>query len=171
MKTELKDKLDLDAFFETVSSPFAGAVQYNRNIKDSVYNIKYICSFVEGDNLTPDEAMSKLAKLVVGDKKDDQLLDWSYKSNIKAYQNTEWKEEKGIFNAGEWCLSSDEPSLWSILFQHSFRFSASDRQWLYQTCTEFGYYQTFSGGDTPFPAGYNDVQYSYQTCKDVFGNQ
>lgn len=147
MSTELHDKLDLDAFFETLSSPFAGAVQYNRaNPPNSKYSIKYICSFMAGDNLTPDEAMAKLSNLVLGDLKyPTQTFDWSYKSTIKQYQNTEYFKDNGVFDA--------------------------NRQWLYQTCSEFGYYQTFSGKDTPFPAGYNDLQYSYQTCKDLFGDQ
>ncbi|XP_034232342.1 putative serine protease K12H4.7 [Thrips palmi] len=147
MSTELKDKLDLDAFFETLSSPFAGAVQYNRDHPPkSVYSIKYICSFMAGDDLTPDEAMSKLSKLVLGEPADpNKTFDWSYKSSIKQYQRTEYVQDK----SGEF---------------------SSDRQWIYQTCTEFGYYQTFSGKDIPFPSGYNDIQYSYQTCKDLFGD-
>ncbi|XP_025829226.1 putative serine protease K12H4.7 [Agrilus planipennis] len=39
------------------------------------------------------------------------------------------------------------------------------RQWLYQTCTEFGWYQTQAFGDT------FKVDLFYQLCSDVLGEQ
>ncbi|KAJ1523373.1 hypothetical protein ONE63_001240 [Megalurothrips usitatus] len=143
--TDLKDKLDLDAFFETLSNPFAGAVQYNRDVPYSPYSIKYICSSMAGDNLTGDQAMEQLSALVLGSSKGTgQMFDWSYQSSVTSYQSTQ--------------------------YQGASKHRAAVRQWLYQTCTEFGYYQTFSGDGTPFPKAYNDLAYDYQLCKDIFGD-
>ncbi|XP_034255544.1 putative serine protease K12H4.7 [Thrips palmi] len=143
--SDLVAKLDLDAFFETLSGPFAHAVQYNRDsTPQSTSNIKYICSFMSG-NLTPDQAMAKLANLVLGKNNIPGIYyDWSYRSSITGLQNTAYTQDgEGIYG--------------------------SSRQWIYQTCSEFGYYQTYSAGDTPFPKGFYDVSYNYQLCKDVYG--
>jgi len=44
------------------------------------------------------------------------------------------------------------------------------RQWTYQTCTEFGYFQTTDGGDDAQPFGnLVPVQYWIDYCTDVYG--
>lgn len=47
---------------------------------------------------------------------------------------------------------------------------SSDRQWVYMTCTTFGYFQT-ADGDTVFPKGYFGVDYFLQQCNDAFGQE
>lgn len=44
------------------------------------------------------------------------------------------------------------------------------RQWVYQTCTEFGYYQTLSSPNQPFG---QDVPLSFSIlfCEEVYGTQ
>ncbi|KAK3907644.1 Putative serine protease K12H4.7 [Frankliniella fusca] len=143
---ELRNTLDIDNFFQTLSIPFAGAVQYNRDsVPGPQYSIKNMCSFMQGDNLTPDEAMEKLSTLVLGENKGTStLFDFSYQQTVNAYKKEEYQENNGYYD--------------------------NMRQWMYQTCTEFGYYQTYSGKDVPFPAQYNTVDFSYQMCKDLFGD-
>lgn len=70
-------------------------------------------------------------------------------------------------------LSSwDDQRVDSGLHSNTVFFSASTvRQWLYQTCTEYGYYQTFSGEGVPFPKAYNDIDYNYNLCKDLYGTE
>ena len=42
------------------------------------------------------------------------------------------------------------------------------RQWFYQTCTEFGYYQTTDSNDQPFGNMF-PLSFSLQQCQDIFG--
>lgn len=42
------------------------------------------------------------------------------------------------------------------------------RQWLYQTCTEFGWYQTSGSEYQPFGSGF-PVDLYYQMCQDIYG--
>eukprot|EP01104_Vermistella_antarctica_P013245 TRINITY_DN3980_c0_g2_i1.p1 TRINITY_DN3980_c0_g2~~TRINITY_DN3980_c0_g2_i1.p1 ORF type:complete len:497 (-),score=109.39 TRINITY_DN3980_c0_g2_i1:49-1539(-) len=42
------------------------------------------------------------------------------------------------------------------------------RAWTYQTCTEFGYYQTGTGSNQPFPSAIN-LEFYIQMCADIFG--
>ncbi|KAL7508256.1 hypothetical protein ACHAXN_005317 [Cyclotella atomus] len=48
--------------------------------------------------------------------------------------------------------------------------NANDRSWLYQTCTEFGFYQTCnSDSDCPYAKGYHEVDRDLELCQKVFG--
>jgi len=46
--------------------------------------------------------------------------------------------------------------------------SASGRSWMYQTCVEYGYYQTVESSDVPFSKLIN-LEYFLGMCKDVYG--
>ena len=43
-----------------------------------------------------------------------------------------------------------------------------DRQWFYQTCTEFGYYQTTDSDNQPFGDMF-PLSFYIQQCQDIFG--
>jgi len=45
-----------------------------------------------------------------------------------------------------------------------------DRQWTYQTCTEFGYFQTTDSANQPF-GDLVPLQYSLDMCIDIFGQK
>ena len=48
--------------------------------------------------------------------------------------------------------------------------NANDRSWLYQTCTEFGFYQTCpADSDCPYAKGYHTVDRDLELCEKVFG--
>lgn len=44
------------------------------------------------------------------------------------------------------------------------------RQWMYQTCTEFGFYQTSSAEPEVF-GDYFNQDFFIQQCEDVFGKK
>lgn len=46
----------------------------------------------------------------------------------------------------------------------------SGRQWMYQTCTEFGFYQTSSGESEVFGDHFN-IDFFIQQCQDIFGSK
>ena len=48
--------------------------------------------------------------------------------------------------------------------------NANDRSWLYQTCSEFGFYQTCNEDSTcPYGRGYHLVSQDLEMCQTVFG--
>lgn len=103
MASDLKAKEDLDSFFQALSGPFAQAVQYNRDsTPDSDSNIGHVCSQISG-NLTPDQAMAKLAKLVLGKNYVPGIIyDWSYRGAIAGLQSTEYSQDQnGVYDAGQ----------------------------------------------------------------------
>lgn len=69
-----------------------------------------------------------------------------------------------IMGCVDWTYEGNSESLKSI------EYLGAERQWVYMTCTSFGYYQT-ADGDTVFPKGYFDLDYFIQQCKDGFGEK
>ncbi|XP_034232343.1 putative serine protease K12H4.7 [Thrips palmi] len=67
-----------------------------------------------------------------------------------------------IIGCIDWTYKANTESLRSI------EYKGADRQWVYMTCTSFGYYQT-PDGDTIFPKGYFGLDYFLQQCTDAFG--
>lgn len=47
--------------------------------------------------------------------------------------------------------------------------SDSERQWYYQTCTEFGYYQTTNSNNSVFGSLF-PLRYYTDICTDLYGN-
>jgi hypothetical protein len=71
-----------------------------------------------------------------------ECLDVSYKSSLVAMKNT------------------------------TFDGSSSMRQWVWQTCNEFGYYQSASSADEPFSSFVHlSLDYYLQQCKDVYESE
>ncbi|GFS10195.1 thymus-specific serine protease [Elysia marginata] len=47
---------------------------------------------------------------------------------------------------------------------------ATDRQWTYQSCTEFGYFPTTDSNAQPFGHEF-PIEFSVQICMDTFGSK
>ena len=94
------------------------------------------------DRKEPD-ALKKLAKSVnLASTDSSGCVDITYSSIIKSYRTLETN------NNGE--------SRW-------------DRQWLYQSCFEFGFFQSTDSSSQPFGSGY-PIDLDLKMCKDVFGD-
>lgn len=51
----------------------------------------------------------------------------------------------------------------------SYAVRSNGRQWLYQTCTEFGWYQTSGSEYHPFGSSF-PVDLYYELCRDIYGD-
>lgn len=82
---------------------------------------------------------------------------------------------------GAWVRSRSDPWCYSINHDDfinwyldpawgSVATESSTRQWFFQTCNEFGWYQTSSGDDHGFGSSF-PVDWYIQMCKDLFENQ
>lgn len=43
------------------------------------------------------------------------------------------------------------------------------RQWIYQTCSEFGWYQTSTSANQPFGSNF-PIQFYYRLCEEAYGS-
>ncbi|XP_026479923.1 putative serine protease K12H4.7 [Ctenocephalides felis] len=69
------------------------------------------------------------------------------------------------------CAEADYLSMVNAFKQVSWGSSSTTsamRQWFYQTCTEYGYYQTDSSPNQPYGSGINTLPVYIQLCKDLY---
>ncbi|XP_075998427.1 thymus-specific serine protease [Genypterus blacodes] len=134
------DPNDQIELMQNLADIFMGSVQYNE--EGVLMSIKELCGMMtDQDNKEPLDPYSRLVKVM-------QL----YRSTTK---------EPCLDVSHEWAVKSlMDTSL------HSAR--KAERQWLYQTCTEFGFYETCEDASCPF---YKTVTLQTQTklCALLFG--
>lgn len=133
--------VDIANLYETLAGNLAEIVQYNKdNRNGSHYTIDSVCDIlVDQKRGTPVDRFAEVNNLMLTASK-EKCLDYSYSKMINELRNVTWKEQKIM----------------------------GGRQWFYQTCTEFGFFQTSTArpklvSDT-FP-----VDFFIEQCADVFG--
>jgi len=142
------DSEDIANFLSSVAGNFMGAVQYNNDNRafegatDVNVTIDAVCGYMNDDSV--DDVVQRYANVnsFILMTYQEPCLDASYADLIAAYAN----------------ISLDGPA------------AGGGRQWVYQTCTEFGYYQTSDASDQPFGTGF-PIDFSIQQCTDIYGAQ
>ncbi|KAJ8664614.1 hypothetical protein QAD02_006276 [Eretmocerus hayati] len=132
---------DIANLYETLASNFADVVQYNKdNRKDSTITIDMVCDvLVDEKKGVPVNRLAEVSNMLLK-KNNETCLDYKYDKMIKELRNITWAEQS---NAG-------------------------GRQWYYQTCTEFGFFQTSTARPNLFSETF-PVQFFVQQCSDIFG--
>ncbi|KAL5238760.1 hypothetical protein ACI65C_006170 [Semiaphis heraclei] len=141
-----KNEKDVSYLFEILADNFAEIVQYNkdnrhyRNPERSSVTLETLCDIMVNKSIpTPlDRYAAVNSKLLSLNGEDCQ--DNIYSQLIDLYLNTSWSSSAAY----------------------------GGRQWTYQTCTEFGFYQTSSQDDHVF--GHNfPIDFFINMCQDIFG--
>lgn len=139
-----KEKLDIWNFVSTLSDIIAGYVQ---NHRPGV--IETICREImrENQNATTDVESDELyafAKFIWRRlfNPNQKCISVNYKKDIVHLQNDDWSSTASKSNI---------------------------RQWFYQTCTEFGWYQTSASEKQPFGTNF-PIDLYLNLCKDMFGD-
>ncbi|XP_030298317.1 thymus-specific serine protease [Sparus aurata] len=136
---ELDDKIEL---MQSLADIFMGAVQYNEEgVLMSVNEICGVMTNGSGAHEAEMEAYNRLVKLaqIYHSTSEEPCLDISHEKAVKDLMDT---------------------SL------HSGR--RAERQWTYQTCTEFGFYQTCEDATCPF-SGMVTLAVHTEVCPMLFG--
>ncbi|KAI4469655.1 protease s28 pro-x carboxypeptidase-related [Holotrichia oblita] len=140
----IKNSNDVSNFFETLAGNFAGVVQYNKDNRigkgKSNITIDTLCDIMDNDKLGPPIDRLAAVNTLILDAYNQTCLDYKYDKMIGQYRNISWDSET----------------------------SEGGRQWTYQTCTEFGFFQ--SSNYTPQNFGDKfPVDFFIQQCVDIFG--
>ncbi|XP_064470915.1 putative serine protease K12H4.7 isoform X2 [Ornithodoros turicata] len=133
-----EDWKSLAYFFSNLAESIAGVVQYNTLYPTTINSVCHMMTDVN-DEKTP---LEKFAGVI------SQILDtWSTS-----------------------CLDTDYYGLIDTLKEKDFSSTggAAARQWTYQTCVEFGFFQSSDDPDQPFGPLF-PVKYSIKECRDIFG--
>lgn len=139
--------VDGSNLFSNLAGNFEGVVQYNKDNRafegaiGTNITIDTICGIMTDEsNGSPIERYAKVNSLMLSTYS-QKCLDNSYNKMIKGLQATAW-------NASA---------------------SEGGRQWMYQTCTEFGFFQSSDLGDVQPFGNFFNLKFSIQQCMDVFG--
>eukprot|EP00042_Codosiga_hollandica_P044248 m.432026 g.432026 ORF g.432026 m.432026 type:complete len:496 (-) comp56745_c1_seq1:122-1609(-) len=139
--SDLTNPLDVQNFMSSLAGNFDGIVQYNNDNRA-----------FEGGPVPPNindlcntmvagsNVLTQYAAIntMILDMYGESCLDVSYSAMIDMMTNTTWGSE-----------------------------ADGSRQWVYQTCVEFGYYQTSDSTDQPFGSDFG-LPFSLQQCVDIY---
>ena len=122
--TPINSDLDLYTYESNVYGNFQGTVQYN--MQNTAATVADVCAEMTSDShKTPLEALNSM---------------------VDKYFNTPQA-------AGEaTCIASSWDEMLKSLREEKFDGQSAMRQWIYQSCNEFGYFQTTEGDAHPFTA-------------------
>lgn len=140
------DADDIANLFQNLAGNFAEVVQYNKDNRASNFSeitIDEVCDIMTIQESPMDTSLDRYAavnKLLLS-VSNTTCLSYKYQEYIKAMQKTDWK-------------SANE----------------NGRQWFYQTCTEFGFYQT-SSKPTDLFGSYFPVEFFTKQCEEIFGSK
>ncbi|XP_062136951.1 putative serine protease K12H4.7 [Drosophila sulfurigaster albostrigata] len=143
LKDSIENPLDIASFFENIAGNFAGVVQYNKdNSPHATVTIDEICDIMLNTTIGPPVTrLGAVNDLLLKDSK-TKCLDYKYDKMVADMKNVSWDSEtaKGM------------------------------RQWIYQTCTEFGFYQTSENKSDTFGDRFG-VDFFIRQCMDVFSDR
>ncbi|XP_037068422.1 LOW QUALITY PROTEIN: putative serine protease K12H4.7 [Pollicipes pollicipes] len=137
--------LDVSNLVSNLADLFEGTVQYNEDnrgfegAKDANITINVLCDVMTSEEGNAIDRLAQVNQLLMT-AHDQQCLDHTYDSMMKQMQDVDFSSPN---NSGM-------------------------RQWIYQTCTEFGWYQTSDYGRQPF-GHHMPLSFSVQQCMDAYG--
>ncbi|XP_071085611.1 putative serine protease K12H4.7 [Haliotis cracherodii] len=138
---------DVANLYQTLAGNFEGVVQYNKDNRafeggaGANITVDTLCGLMTDSSITPIERYAKVNNLLMTTY-EQKCVDFVYSKMIDGLKMTDWNSSA----------------------------SEGGRQWTYQTCTEFGFFQSSDLDDQPF--GHNfPVSFSVQQCMDIFGSK
>lgn len=141
IENSVDNKLDVSNFYENLAGNFAGVVQYNKdNSPHATITIDIVCSIMTNTSLGAPVARLAAVNDLLLKTSNEKCLDYKYDKMVEEMKNTS--------------LSSSV--------------SSGGRQWTYQTCTEFGFYQTSNTVDSVFGDKF-DLDFFVKQCVDIYG--
>ncbi|KAJ8951298.1 hypothetical protein NQ318_008202 [Aromia moschata] len=131
---------DLANLFELIADNFAGVAQYHKTT-NTLYNINLVCEILNDESKGNElHRLAEVNNFVEGITDDSSCFDYKYSNIIEKWSNA------------------------TVIA------SGMMRQWMYQTCTEFGYYQT-SSQEIPVFGSRFPLSFFTQMCVDIFGEK
>lgn len=143
-KLQIQTERDSAYFLEILAGNFMDVVQYNQDNRafegaiGTNITIKVLCGVMADASLGDPYARYVAVSRFMMDTFSVKCLDTSFNNYLQDMTNTSW----------------DGPA------------AGGGRQWVYQTCTEFGFYQSTDSPNQPF-SGF-PLEYHVQQCADLY---
>lgn len=143
VEKSVANPLDIANFYEGLASNFAEVVQYNKDNRGShVVTIDDVCDLMCNQTIGPPVTRLAAVNRLLLQQSNQPCMDYKYDKMVKTMKDVSWSSE--VANGM--------------------------RQWTYQTCTEFGFYQTSSDADSVFGDKF-PADFFVQQCKDIYGER
>ena len=143
IKDSIENSLDIQNFFENVASNFAGVVQYNKdNTAIAKVSIDEVCDVMLNTTIGPPVTRLAAVATMILKENDEKCLDYKYDKMIEEMKNVSWSADV----------------------------ATGMRQWVWQTCNEFGFYQTAENSSDIFGNRFN-VDFFIKQCMDIYGEK
>ncbi|KAH8364276.1 hypothetical protein KR084_005086 [Drosophila pseudotakahashii] len=140
IKDSIENDLDMASFFENLAGNFAGVVQYNKdNSPHATVTIDNLCDVMLNTTAGPPVTRLGLVNDMLLKEANTSCLDYKYEKMVADMKNISWDSET----------------------------AKGSRQWTYQTCHEFGFYQTSENQADTFGSRFG-IDYFIRQCMDVF---
>lgn len=144
----LNNAKDVSNLYETLASNFAGIVQYNQDNRHTSdkpdVTIGNACDIMMNKTIGQEvERLAEVNSLLLRNS-NESCLDFDYKSMLNELRGNLWSNKS----------------------------ASGSRQWTYQTCTEFGFYQTSALNSTKLLFGsWFPVEFFEQQCREIYGEK
>lgn len=140
VEKSINNAKDIASLFETLASLFAGVVQYNKDYREHAQiTIDNVCDIMLNQTIGPQVTRLAEVNRQLLAQQNQTCLDYVYEKQIADVRNTSWEAEA----------------------------AQGMRQWTYQTCTEFGFYQTSDAKALLFGDRFS-VDFFYDQCVDIY---
>ncbi|XP_017010622.3 putative serine protease K12H4.7 [Drosophila takahashii] len=140
IKDSIENDLDMASFFENLAGNFAGVVQYNKdNSPHATVTIDDLCDVMLNTTAGPPVTRLGLVNDMLLKEANTSCLDYKYEKMVADMKNISWESDA----------------------------AKGSRQWTYQTCHEFGFYQTSENQADTFGNRFG-IDYFIRQCMDVF---
>lgn len=147
-------------FINLYDQSFASVVQYDK-VENGRRKIASCC-----ENMTATYLGSPLQRLAHFVSRKDKCLKNNYEKFVTLYRNETWDAQSDISKHITIKIACVNYLLFIILF--FFLHAITVRQWYYQTCTEYGYYQTSNSTKSIFGSLF-PLLYFTNICEDLYG--
>ncbi|XP_068135323.1 putative serine protease K12H4.7 [Hyperolius riggenbachi] len=144
---EINTKMDRAFFLDTIAEYIMDVVQYNNDnrefegVKTTNITIQVVCGIMANESWgSPYDRYVEVIRTILK-ATGEKCIEASYKKYVEEMRSSCW----------------EGPA------------ASGGRQWMYQTCTEFGYFQSSDSSSQPF-SGF-PLSYHVQQCTDIYGNE
>ncbi|KAM3932420.1 putative serine protease K12H4.7 [Leptodactylus fuscus] len=141
----IRSEMDISFLLDTIAEYIADVVQYNNDnrefegVKGGNITIQVVCDIMSNESIgSPYDRYTNVIQTIMKSK-GEKCIEASYQQFVKDMRDISWESSA----------------------------SAGGRQWMYQTCTEFGYFQSSDSISQPF-SGF-PLSYHVQQCSDIYG--
>lgn len=143
VEKSISNPLDIANLYEGIASDFAGVVQYNKDNRDNNHvSIDDVCDLMCNQTIgAPVTRLAAVNSLLLKEN-GQKCLDYKYDKMVHDMKNISWDSEV----------------------------ASGMRQWTYQTCTEFGFYQTSDKSGSVFGDKFNS-DFFVRQCADIYGDR